>query len=136
MFSPDGSKFSYCAKKGKNWMMIIDGVEQPSNKGAPYVSYFSPNDKDVYYIGQDGSALYYFKNNLNMGKIPGTGTSDIVFSANGTYYAYIYDNRLFINGNKGDQYDKIFKPNFITENEISYYAEKDGKLNFIVEKID
>jgi hypothetical protein len=135
-FSTDCNKLSYCAKKGNKWVMVIDGIEQLENKGNPSASHFSPDNNTVYYIGYAGRNQYYFKNNIKVSKIPFTNTPDIIFADNGLYYAYIHDNRVFINGNKGQQYKRIWKLKFISDNEISYIADKNEGVYKIVEKIE
>jgi hypothetical protein len=135
-FSPDCSKIAYCAKKGSKWVMVIDGEEQIENGGSPSVSYFGPDNKTVFYIGSSLSGWNYFVNNQKLGKIPATNTTDVIFSNNGAFYAYISGKRVFINGNKGQEYNKVLNLKFISDNEISYLAEKNGKINQIIEKLE
>ena len=135
-FSPDGSRFSYCAQKGNKWIMVIDGVEQLENNGAPTASQFSSDGKNVYYIGAKNNNSFYFINNQSLGKVPDVSTIDVIFADDGLAFAYVWANRVVINGNKGEEYKHITKLKFQSNNEISYIGEKDGKLKYIVEKFE
>jgi hypothetical protein len=94
VFSADGKRHAYCARRGDDVVVVVDGKEfarLPNtvnilNYGALA---FSPGGKHLYYVTSDTSTGYRLVVNGQPGPALGSPPSAIVFSADDSRYAYV-----------------------------------------------
>ncbi len=90
VFSPDGKKVAYAAKKGKKWIAVVNGQELNTVMGKAIIKYllFSPDSKKLLYILKSGKKMILFVNGVAGPAFDEINENSITFSKNGQSMAY------------------------------------------------
>ena len=70
IFSPDGNRLAYTARKGNKWVMVVDGEESAEFDGVRE-PYFSFDGKHICYVGFRGNDAIMVLDGRECGKYPG-----------------------------------------------------------------
>ena len=138
MFSPDGRHLAYCATRGKQQMMVLDGQAQKAYDSiVPFSAVFSPDGKRLAYgAGLGGKELIVCDqtesppaDHLRLG--PG-------FSPDGSRLAAVFENAgksfAVIDGKPDRAYDGLLAGDFTFSPDSRHlaYAMKLGKKNLVI----
>ncbi|MBN1911528.1 MAG: hypothetical protein JW818_17435 [Pirellulales bacterium] len=87
-FSPDGTRHTYIAQKRKKTLVVTDGKPGPEHDGVDGLA-FGPKGKHVIYAAADGDKWRMVVDGKPGPALDGLSAYYIVFSPNGTRFAYV-----------------------------------------------
>jgi len=132
VFSGDGRQFAYAAKRGRAWVLVLDGKERNLGEGEISGLEFGPESAQLAYVSRQNKV-----EDVTVGEIKGTGFDRVsrpFFSADGKRVAYMAKRgaKKFIvsNGAEGKQYDWVGHPCFSPDGKrVAYAASQGGFLD-------
>ena len=139
VFSPDGRKFSFIAKKDGKDFLVVDGNEAPIPSGLyPWPPVLAADGSaGVIIVGKTGAFPYRAFNGRKI-LVPGTykECADLTFSPDGRGYAYVaIKNEHFLivsDGVEGPVYDRVISPQFTPDGSRLVYRARKGGKRFVV----
>jgi hypothetical protein len=106
-FSPDGTRYAYCARAGNQYVVMVDGKElarSSESQGGTIVGAncqlgFTSNNKHVYYFSHvtvtdpstRGFTRFAFDGKSEPPNDSGWDTRELAFSPDGDHYAYVWN---------------------------------------------
>lgn len=138
VFSPDGRRMGFTARKNGKWHVVVDGAQGPGfdTVGIPQ---FSPDSGQYLYVAQKDGSQY-----LVVDTSPGMPCQGIItkftspcFSPDSSHTAYVtYDEGKFtmvVDGRKGPAFDAVNPPVFSPDSARLAYTAQRGKAYVMVE---
>ncbi len=135
VFSSNGMRIAYLARKGAKWSVIVDGKQGPEYDGADYVS-FSPDGEHLAFGAKVGTKWSMIADGKEGPQYDDIG--DPVFSPDGKRIGYgaIKDKKFFVvmDGQEGTAYDEVGYPVFSPDGKrIAHQAKKALKWIMVVD---
>jgi hypothetical protein len=109
--SPDGKRFAYAARKGKQWLAVIDGKEGPAFDLMGREPFFNIDGSHVAYAAQKGVSQVVMLDGKEVGFYEDLVYSRLIFSRDGKRLAFPAQIRrkwaAVVDGEAGEDVDEI-----------------------------
>lgn len=134
--SPGGGHSAYLARRGKNTLLVKDGVESPAPAFEMALDVVVAENGRTFYSGSVKDKVIALVDGKQTGKEYGEIYSP-AFSVGGGHYIFVAgiepSNFLVVDGVEGPKFDKVVNPHFSPDgNRIVYRARRNGERFVVV----